>query len=182
MYRNAGPCRQCGAPKNRLSQAVYCFPCAKERYASRIAAPGRVRAGLFTPTPHPAGGWACVECAEPVKQSVQGGKKRRPPLRCEACRWARWVYLDLLSGKSGAASAVALARRKGQLSAPTDHACTDCNAPAECYDHRDYNEPLRVEPVCRSCNVMRGPALPFNPYLVGLLLIAAEPKQQEAGA
>lgn len=36
--------------------------------------------------------------------------------------------------------------------------CVDCGAPAECHDHRDYSKPLHVEPVCRSCNVRRGPA------------------------
>lgn len=39
-----------------------------------------------------------------------------------------------------------------------DYACTDCGAAAEHYDHRDYARPLDVEPVCRACNVHRGPA------------------------
>ena len=26
------------------------------------------------------------------------------------------------------------------------------------YDHRDYSKPLEVDPVCRRCNQMRGPA------------------------
>lgn len=52
----------------------------------------------------------------------------------------------------------------------TSLVCCDCGAQAHCYDHRDYNEPLRVDSVCRSCNVLRGEAIPFNPYIVGLLL------------
>lgn len=28
------------------------------------------------------------------------------------------------------------------------------------YDHRDYNKPLEVEPVCHSCNMKRGPGIP----------------------
>lgn len=38
--------------------------------------------------------------------------------------------------------------------------CADCGNPAECYDHRDYNRPLDVEPVCIACNLKRGPAKP----------------------
>ena len=38
-------------------------------------------------------------------------------------------------------------------------ACVDCGARASCYDHRDYNKPLDVDPVCRSCNYKRGPAI-----------------------
>lgn len=39
--------------------------------------------------------------------------------------------------------------------------CVDCSKPAACYDHRDYNKPLEVEPVCTSCNGLRGPAKPY---------------------
>lgn len=35
--------------------------------------------------------------------------------------------------------------------------CVDCGKPACDNDHRDYDEPLKVEPVCRSCNLLRGP-------------------------
>jgi formylmethanofuran dehydrogenase subunit E len=40
--------------------------------------------------------------------------------------------------------------------------CRDCGEPSTDYDHRDYNKPLEVEPVCRSCNLLRGPALPYT--------------------
>lgn len=40
--------------------------------------------------------------------------------------------------------------------------CTDCDNRATVYDHADYRKPLEVEPVCRSCNIQRGPALPFS--------------------
>ena len=39
--------------------------------------------------------------------------------------------------------------------------CFDCGAPATDYDHRDYTKPLDVDPVCRSCNCLRGPAHPY---------------------
>ena len=46
----------------------------------------------------------------------------------------------------------------GELLPATAFKCVDCERPATVYDHRDYSKPLAVEPVCRSCNVMRGPA------------------------
>jgi hypothetical protein len=36
--------------------------------------------------------------------------------------------------------------------------CVDCGDPAKQYDHRDYSKHLEVNPVCRSCNLRRGPA------------------------
>lgn len=46
----------------------------------------------------------------------------------------------------------------GVLPDPKTLYCVDCGAFATCYDHRDYSKPLDVQPVCRSCNVKRGPA------------------------
>lgn len=40
--------------------------------------------------------------------------------------------------------------------------CIDCGEPAEHYDHRDYNKPLDISAVCRSCNYKRGPAEKFG--------------------
>jgi hypothetical protein len=34
--------------------------------------------------------------------------------------------------------------------------CVDCGLRAQCYDHRDYLDPLMVDPVCESCNYKRG--------------------------
>jgi len=39
--------------------------------------------------------------------------------------------------------------------------CVDCGMPAKDYDHRDYTKPLDVAPVCRGCNIRRGPAEKF---------------------
>ena len=36
--------------------------------------------------------------------------------------------------------------------------CIDCGAAAKLYEHRSYNKPLEVEPMCVSCNTLRGPA------------------------
>jgi hypothetical protein len=54
--------------------------------------------------------------------------------------------------------AVAQAVRGGMLPNAKDCRCVDCGKPARDYDHRDYGHPLTVEPVCRSCNLRRGPA------------------------
>jgi len=50
--------------------------------------------------------------------------------------------------------------KKGVLPHPRTLACLDCGNPAECYDHRDYNKPLAVDPVCRRCNNFRGAGVP----------------------
>ena len=65
-----------------------------------------------------------------------------------------------------AAAAVSKAIRKGDLERLShvhdlDHdvACVDCGEKAQVYDHRDYNKPLEVDPVCQKCNCARGPAV-----------------------
>lgn len=50
--------------------------------------------------------------------------------------------------------------RQGLLPKAKDCFCVDCGDPAFDYDHRDYNRPLDVQPVCRACNGRRGPAIP----------------------
>lgn len=52
--------------------------------------------------------------------------------------------------------------RAGFLLPPTNFICVHCNVrQAECYDHRDYNKPLEVDPVCLSCNSSRGRGIQF---------------------
>jgi transcriptional regulator with XRE-family HTH domain len=51
--------------------------------------------------------------------------------------------------------------RDGYLPKPSTLTCQDCGASAQVYDHRDYNRPLDVDPVCHACNINRGPAVPF---------------------
>ena len=50
---------------------------------------------------------------------------------------------------------------KGSIAKISGLLCVDCGNPAQNYDHRDYREPLVVEPVCRSCNYRRPMALPL---------------------
>jgi hypothetical protein len=56
-----------------------------------------------------------------------------------------------------AISAVAMAVKKGDLQPAKNFKCVDCESDAFCYDHRDYDKPLDVVPVCRKCNYKRGP-------------------------
>ena len=78
---------------------------------------------------------------------------------CSACRVALGMR-DLTSPKYLAHQAVAKARKQGLLADPRTLQCEDCRAPAIEYDHRDYALPLAVSPVCRRCNLRRGPAKP----------------------
>jgi hypothetical protein len=58
-----------------------------------------------------------------------------------------------------AQKAVNQARKNGLLRPATDFDCVDCGGQATEYDHRDYDKPLMVDPVCRRCNLTRGPAV-----------------------
>jgi hypothetical protein len=82
--------------------------------------------------------------------------------------------------QSQAHHAVYLAVKSGQLKSLHDGAtaCVDCGEGAKEYDHRDYDFPLQVEPVCTSCNRKRGPAknaLPFSD-MVTTAVVASSPK------
>lgn len=106
----------------------------------------------------------CTGCRETSKAAKQcpdceAVHYRSTSPRCRACSRARWVFSDLASGRGIAASAVAKAKQEGGLSPPTGM-CTDCDQPAAMYDHRDYNRPLDVDPVCKGCNVRRKSAIP----------------------
>lgn len=113
----------------------------------------------------------CADCNQQVTYSVPHliGPTRQ---RCNACGYARRLFLDVLSGRENATRLVATARRRGHLPEPGTKLCADCGRRAFCYDHRDYSQPLNVVAVCSSCNRKRGSAAPLNPYLV-LCLIGA---------
>lgn len=52
---------------------------------------------------------------------------------------------------------VTVAVRNKKLPKISSLFCVDCNRTAEVYDHRDYDKPLEVDPVCKRCNYKRGP-------------------------
>jgi len=72
--------------------------------------------------------------------------------RCRPCSnlaffWRMWV-----------STRVTKAVRNGDLPPVKTLECIDCGGKATGYDHRDYANPLDVEPVCHQCNTRRGPA------------------------
>ena len=95
----------------------------------------------------------CFYCGEPLH--VRYGASQM----CIICRKKRGQFeaIDILSK--------ALVR--GLLPYAKTLKCKDCGKPAAHYDHRDYAYPLKVEPVCRSCNRKRGPA--WNSLVFGRL-------------
>lgn len=100
--------------------------------------------------------FACCVCG--VVDRVRGGNGQ---YRCAECkRVARTKYSWV--GKEEAVSAVSAAIRDGQLPHPRGLLCADCSGPAVEYEHRDYNKPLQVNPICRGCNLRRGPAIPVH--------------------
>lgn len=67
----------------------------------------------------------------------------------------------------GSVRAMALVQREireGRMPRVHGLRCVDCERPAIRYDHRDYNRPLDVAPVCNGCNLRRGPAIPAKGY------------------
>lgn len=73
---------------------------------------------------------------------------------------ASYIRAVYWTGQVLALTAVAGAKRKGILPDPKTLSCEDCGKVAREYDHRDYGKPLRVAPVCHSCNSRRGKAVP----------------------
>jgi hypothetical protein len=71
-----------------------------------------------------------------------------------------YVNAVFVSGSVLAHRAVHMAVKKGQIPPATVYKCVDCGRDACQYEHRSYDKPLDVAPVCRSCNRRRGKALP----------------------
>ena len=79
---------------------------------------------------------------------------------CQDCHGARH------KAAYSARAAVAKAIRQGKLKRPELVYCSECGMRAAwCYDHRDYDKPLDVRPVCRACNTELGLANWTNPFI-----------------
>jgi len=72
--------------------------------------------------------------------------------RCRKCA------LQGYAAQREARAWVTRAVKLGRLLPATSHRCVDCGAWATCWEHRNYDKPLNVEPTCDSCNHKRGPA------------------------
>jgi hypothetical protein len=81
--------------------------------------------------------------------------------RAKNC-WSCYDSYGTIFGATKAINAVQKAVKKGILPPVKTLTCVDCGRPGECYDHRDYNKPLDVVPVCRKCNFRRGSAIPVK--------------------
>ncbi len=76
-------------------------------------------------------------------------------VRCFSCV----IHSPYVKAGRRAHAQVYAAVRRGEIPVLTGEIpCVDCGRAAQQYDHRDYNKPLDVDPVCRSCNYKRGPA------------------------
>lgn len=105
--------------------------------------------------------FSCCVCG--VVELTTGGSDT---FRCGGCRAAglfasRSMRITDWTGKDRASRQVATAIAAGRLPRPNQLKCADCPAPAIEYEHRDYNKPLQVDPICRRCNLLRGPAIPL---------------------
>ena len=69
---------------------------------------------------------------------------------------ARYALTVYYSGRELAGQAVARHVAKKILRKPSEFPCADCGVYATEYDHRDYNKPVDVTPVCHKCNLRRG--------------------------
>jgi len=82
-------------------------------------------------------------------------------VRAKKC-WSCYNSYGQIFGASKAHNAVQKAVKQGILPSVKTLNCVDCGKPGECYDHRDYNKPMDVVPVCRKCNLRRGEAIPLK--------------------
>lgn len=93
----------------------------------------------------------CKACGK--AEVTSGGNQH---FKCKKCKSGKSDG-EILQEKAG--RQVAKAVRKGLLPPATSKRCVDCKVRAEVYDHREYAKPLDVVPVCRRCNILRGPAI-----------------------
>jgi hypothetical protein len=93
----------------------------------------------------------CINCGEETLRHAKA-------LLCMTCA-------QLANDASNAANGhIKRAIARGEFRSAREFDCVDCSAPAEIYDHRSYKDPFVADPVCRSCNIKRGPANDFRQF------------------
>jgi len=144
-------CAQCGGDMGgRVSTAVYCFSCIDQRRKikkSPVPYQGSLKRMKID------GVYVCIDCKVKTERSFI--RSRNVRMRCIPCGIKHTMRKRKI--KSAAHRAVANAIKAGILKPAKDCICVDCGGQAQCYDHRFYSKPLDVVPVCRACNVCRGP-------------------------
>lgn len=93
--------------------------------------------------------YTCHSCKNTFVSSRPNIGRRR---YCQSCK------LLLTKTQGRAKYAVYVAVQNSVLPELARLLCVDCGKPAEAYDHRNYEKPLEVVPVCSGCNSKRGPA------------------------
>src|SRR3990167_9249099 len=80
------------------------------------------------------------------------------------CRWPDAKKREQLMARRRGKAAIAVrnAVANGLLPHHSKMRCVDCGRKADCYDHRDYRKPLDVDPVCKSCDAVRGAGAPYD--------------------
>lgn len=134
FHRNA-PCVvvECGAP---APNAYFCQSCI--RTIERDDVP-------WTLMPYWHSEGAAARKADRVARGIHQTFRRRG--------------LPELNLRAAATAFTKIAVANGFLADPRTCKCEDCGRQAECYDHRDYSQPMMVHPVCRVCNNRRGRGL-----------------------
>lgn len=96
--------------------------------------------------------------------------------RMAECEGSTWLFCYACrkpaeNMRSRAGSIVSGLVCGGVMPAARTLKCVDCGKQAMYYDHRDYSKPLQVDPVCGSCNKLRGPALQFRKHLMPVVIV-----------
>jgi len=114
----------------------------------------------------------CVDCRAKSRPVINKRPRIIYPGHCVVCGVSQnrgtlcyRCYLARGKKQSRAQRATRKAVFEGKLPVPSTLQCADCKAPAHVYDHLSYDDPLAVEPVCRSCNVRRGPPEGRRPWV-----------------
>lgn len=122
----------------------------------------------------------CCLCGAVELASGAGNFSRCTPCKAAGLRARSNRSRYDATGKEDAGSEVQRAIREGRLTRASEHQCVDCGKQACDYDHRDYNQPLAVQPVCRSCNLKRGPAIPAADWLTRSRQYGSAPYRQKS--
>lgn len=144
-------CGQCGTLHMRSIDV--CWQCERSNYASANAR-------------------YCVICDSKIPNHPGRGSSSYCSLVCATL---------VSRSREKAARAVAKKIRLGEIPKAREFCCVDCGKPALDYEHRDYGKPLEIVPVCRSCNLKRGPALNIKDFVADHLGIHVSCLAQEAG-
>ena len=104
----------------------------------------------------------CKDCQKPLNKEWHEKTTAEPKKKAERLERQRNYDKKRVRPMSqqSAHQAVAFAIKRGKLQRLDGTVkCVDCGDIATQYDHRHYDNPLEVDPVCASCNARRGHAL-----------------------